>query len=283
MPKSEFAQFLLDRGFPFLKWLVIIYGTVLVMVYLAQSRLVYMPAREIVWTPKEMGLVYEDLQLVTEDQVKIHAWWIPNSASRKTILFCHGNGGNISYRQGYIRVLHQLGFNLLLFDYRGYGRSEGSPSEIGTYKDGERAWDYLTNTQAIAPADIYLYGESLGGGIASYLAQQKCQTGVGGLILGSTFTSIPDRAQELFPFLPVHLLSQYRYPNLERLAYITCPVLVLHSPQDEIIPFHHGQTLFAHARSPKTFVQLTGDHNTGFLQSLTVYEEGLRQFAQLVP
>lgn len=283
MLEPEFLRLSLDRLFTLVKWLGIAYGLVLIAVYFTQSLMVYMPTRQIVWTPKDMGLDYEELELITEDQIKINAWWIPKQGTAKTLLFCHGNGGNISYRQGYIRVLHYLGFNLLLFDYRGYGKSEGSPSEQGTYMDGEAVWRYLTGELKIAPQNIYIYGESLGGGIASYLAEEKSKEGIsiGGLVLGSTFTSIPDRAQELFPFLPVHQLARYRYPNLQRLAHITCPILVFHSPQDEIIPFHHGQTLFAQARSSKAFVELRGDHNTGFLQSLTVYEQGLKELAQL--
>jgi len=242
--------------------------------------MVYIPARKIVTTPENLGLDYTPIQVTTKDGIKIAGWYIPHSKSAKTILFCHGNGGNISYRQNYISVLHQLGFNLLLFDYRGYGESEGEPDEIGTYYDAEAAWEYLLQEQGVLPQDIIIYGESLGGGVAAYLAEQqsRSQVPVGGLVLGSTFTSIPDRASELFPYLPVHLLAKYRYPTLYRLPYITTPILVIHSPEDEIIPFHHGQKLYAHANQPKMFLQLSGDHNTGFIQSLPVYIAGLQKF-----
>lgn len=260
--------------------LLLSYLFILGLVYLGQSRMVYIPSRQIVGTPQNLGLAYTPVQITTKDGVKITGWYIPHSASAKTILFCHGNGGNISYRQNYISVLHQLGFNLFLFDYRGYGESEGEPSEIGTYYDSEAAWQYLTREQGIPPQEIIIYGESLGGGIASYLAEQqsRAQVAVGGLVLASTFTSIPDRASELFPYLPVRLLAKYRYPTLDRLPHITAPILVIHSPQDEIIPFHHGQKLYVHANPPKMFLELTGDHNTGFIQSLPVYMAGLRRF-----
>jgi Hydrolases of the alpha/beta superfamily len=260
--------------------LVVFYSAVLILVYLGQSKMVYIPARKIVATPENLGLAYTPLRITTQDGIKIAGWYIPHSQSAKTILFCHGNGGNISYRQNYISVLHQLGFNLLLFDYRGYGESEGEPHEMGTYYDAEAAWQYLLQEQGILPQDIIIYGESLGGGVASYLAEQqsRAQIRVGGLVLGSTFTSIPDRASELFPYLPVHLLAKYRYPTLERLPHITAPILVIHSPDDEIIPFPSWAKLYGHANQPKMFLELKGDHNTGFIQSLPVYMAGLQEF-----
>ncbi|MFN3927326.1 MAG: alpha/beta hydrolase [Pseudanabaenaceae cyanobacterium] len=276
----------LQRSLGILQILAIAYLSVLLLVYVTQSRMVYIPAREIIFTPDQIGLKYEPLTLTTSDHIKIKAWYIPydtDSKDRKTILFCHGNGGNISYRQSYIAVLHQLGFNLLFFDYRGYGESEGTPHEQGTYLDSEAAWAYLTTIQNIPPENILIYGESLGGGVASYLAEKLNQANIniGGLILGSSFTSIPDRARELFPFLPVDLLVRYRYPTYDRLPKITAPVLVIHSPQDEIIPFHHGQRNFHRANEPKQFLEIIGDHNTGFLESLPTYTAGIKTFAQL--
>ncbi len=271
---------LVRTSIPPLVVVLVVYLVILGLIYFGQSRMVYIPARKIVATPADLGLAYTPLRITTKDGIAIAGWYIPHSPTAKTILFCHGNGGNISYRQNYIAVLHQLGFNLLMFDYRGYGESAGEPSEIGTYYDSEAAWQYLVEEQNIAPKDIIIYGESLGGGIASYLAEQLSLAKVpfAGLVLASTFTSIPDRASELFPFLPVHLLANYRYLTLERLPRITAPILVIHSPQDEIIPFHHGQRLYDHANQPKMFLEISGDHNTGFIQSLPVYMAGLRQF-----
>jgi pimeloyl-ACP methyl ester carboxylesterase len=271
------------RLLPIIRILAIAYATSLIFIYLTQSRMVYMPSKQIVFTPDQMGLQYEPITLTTTDQIKLSAWYIPHSPNSKTILFSHGNGGNISYRQSYIAVLHQLGFNLLMYDYRGYGESAGSPDEEGTYRDSEAAWQYLIETKQTAPQNIILYGESLGGGVASYLAEKlsQQQIKIGGLILGSSFTSVTDRAKELFPFLPIDLLAKYRYPTYDRLPQITAPLLVIHSPQDEIIPFHHGQKNYERANQPKKFLQISGDHNTGFLDSLTTYTEGIKEFANL--
>jgi fermentation-respiration switch protein FrsA (DUF1100 family) len=257
-----------------------IYVGLLVVLIFGQSRLMYFPSRHIVSTPKDTGLAYESLRLTTSDGVAIAAWWIPvPQPQAPVILFAHGNGGNISYRLPYIRIFHQMGLASLFFDYRGYGESEGEPSEQGTYLDGEASWHYLTQIRNISPQQIVIYGESLGGGIATYLAAKYQPAGV---ILGSTFTSIPDRAKELFPLMPVDLIGQFQYNNLERLAQIQVPVLVIHSPQDEIIPFHHGRRLYEAANEPKFFLEIQGSHNEGFLDSLPIYQAGIEEFIKRI-
>jgi len=255
-----------------------IYVGLLLVLLFGQTRLMYFPSRQIINTPKDTGLDYEDLRLMTSDGVTIAAWWIPGeNPHAPVILFAHGNGGNISYRLPYIRIFQQMGLASLFFDYRGYGESEGEPSEQGTYLDGEASWQYLTQTRGIAPQRIIIYGESLGGGIATYLAAKYQPAG---LILGSTFTSVPDRAKELFPLMPVDLIAQFQYNNLERLGQIHVPVLIIHSPQDEIIPFHHGRRLYEAANEPKFFLEIQGSHNEGFLDSLPIYQAGMEQFVQ---
>ncbi|MCS7293720.1 MAG: alpha/beta hydrolase [Gloeomargarita sp. SKYBB_i_bin120] len=257
-----------------------VYGGLLLLLWLGQARLMYFPSRQIVATPQDTGLSYEDLRLTTADGVTISAWWIPApDPNAPVLLFAHGNGGNISYRLPYMRIFYGLGLASLFFDYRGYGESEGEPTEQGTYLDGEAAWRYLTETRHIPPERIVLYGESLGGAIATYLAVRFRPAGV---ILGSTFTSVPDIAKGLFPYMPVDWLAQFQYNNLERIQQIHVPVLVIHSPQDEIIPFDHGKRLYAAANEPKFFLQIQGDHNEGFLDSLPVYEAGIRQFLEKI-
>lgn len=263
-----------------LRLLAGIYVGLFLLLTFGQTRLMYFPSRQIINTPKDTGLEYENLRLITSDGVTISAWWIPvENQDAPVILFAHGNGGNISYRLPYIRIFHQMGLASLFFDYRGYGESEGQPSEQGTYLDGEAAWHYLTQTRNISANRIILYGESLGGGVATYLAT-KFQPA--GLILGSTFTSVPDRAKELFPLMPIDLIAQFHYNNLERLPQIQCPVLIIHSPQDEIIPFHHGQRLYEAANDPKFFLEIQGSHNEGFLDSLPTYQAGIEQFVQTI-
>ena len=202
------------------------------------------------------------------------------------ILFCHGNGGNIGNRVSYLPIFKDLGLATFLFDYRGYGKSEGKPSEEGTYSDVEAAWQYLTQEKQIPPQKIIIYGESLGGAIASYLAQkisqQDSKNSAGGLILASTFTSISDRAAELYPFMPIRFLSRFSYNSIDRLPIIKIPILVIHSIDDEIIPFHHGDRNFQVANQPKKLVTLRGDHNGGFLDSLETYRNGLKEFIQSI-
>ena len=240
------------------------YLGLVLLVYLAQSRLIYFPepGREIVSTPDQIGLAYESVEIITENNETLHAWYVPAPEAKATILFFHGNGGNISHRMDYLSMFHRLGYNTLIFDYQGYGQSSGSPSELGTYQDASAAWQFLTEEKKIAPAEIVLFGESLGGAIAAWLAAKE---NPGLLVLASTFTSVPDMAEKIYPFLPVHLIARFNYNTLESLQSITNPVFVAHSPQDEVVPFEHGHNLFQAAAEPKQFLELQGGHNNGFI------------------
>ena len=243
--------------------------------YFFQEKLVYFPSGAIVATPASLGLDYEEVGITTEDGVRLHGWFIPANESKATVLFFHGNGGNISFRMETIRILHSLGSNLLLFDYRGYGKSDGAPGEQGTYKDATAVWKYLTKERGIPANDIVLMGRSLGGAIASWLAEKESPRC---LILESSFTSLADVGAEVYPFIPVRMLSRIQYPTIERLKNIRCPVLIVHSPQDAIIPFHHGEQLFAAAHPRKEFLRISGGHNDGFVVSEKIYAEGIRNF-----
>ncbi|HSQ03142.1 MAG TPA: alpha/beta fold hydrolase, partial [Burkholderiales bacterium] len=167
-----------------------------------QSHFIYYPqlGKEMVATPADMGLAYEEIDLHTEDGETLSAWWMPAPNARGAFLLLHGNAGNISHRLGYVPIFRRLGYSTLLVDYRGYGESTGSPSEEGTYLDGAASWTWLTQTRGIAPRDIVIFGESLGGGVATWLASRHTPRAV---VLASTFTSIPDLAEELYPYLPV--------------------------------------------------------------------------------
>ncbi len=255
---------------------LIIYLALLLLLYLNQSSMIFVPSRQINLTPKTVGLEFESVQFITPDRVKLSAWFIPSSKPDSyVILQCHGNGGNISNRVDYSLIFYQMGLSSLQFDYRGYGNSEGSPDEEGLYLDALTAWEYLVDERQISPHKIIVYGESLGGGVASYLATQKP---IGGLILASTFTSVPDRAAELYPFFPIHSLSSYQFNTYDRLPQIKVPILVIHSREDVIIPFSHGEKNFARANEPKTFLEIKGDHNYGFLESGTIYSQGILDF-----
>ncbi|MDP1755213.1 MAG: alpha/beta hydrolase [Methylotenera sp.] len=243
--------------------LVLAYGSVAVLLFLMQDKLAYYPqiGREIQTTPREHGLDYEALTLATSDGERLDAWFVP-ARGQAVVLILHGNAGNISHRMDSIAMFHRLGYGVLIFDYRGYGRSSGKPSEEGLYRDAQTAWDHLTRQRGIAPAHIILFGESLGGAVAAWLASREKP---GALALSSVLTSAPELGADLYPWLPAKWLVRMRYDTLATMAQVSCPVLIAHSPDDEIIPFRHGQRLFDAAAQPKAFLPLTGGHNDSFI------------------
>jgi len=261
-------------------WIVIIIAGVYIIfagfLFIFQSHYIYYPVRALSADPGSIGLDFESVSFETKDRVKLSGWFIPGENARGVILFCHGNAGNISHRLESIQIFHRLGLDIFIFDYRGYGRSEGKPTEPGTYQDAEAAWRYLTEERQVNPDKVIVFGRSLGGAVASWLAQRHTP---GALILESTFTSIPDIAARLYPYLPVRLFSRFKYNTAEYLDRINCPVLIVHSRDDEIMPFSHGQRLFEMAKEPKKFLEITGTHNEGFITSGKHYEEGLNTFA----
>jgi fermentation-respiration switch protein FrsA (DUF1100 family) len=242
----------------------IAYLAVVVLVYLFQTNLVYFPqiGREVAVTPKVHGLQHEAVTIATEDGERLSAWWVPAETARGTVLIFHGNAGNISHRLDYLVMFHRLRYSSLIIDYRGYGTSTGSPSEAGTYRDAEAAWRWLTDTRKVAPRDIVLFGESLGGGVASWLAARVSPRA---LVLASSFTSVPDLGAQVYPFLPVRWMSRFSYDSIAALRAVKAPVLVAHSRDDDIVPFSHGRRLFEAASEPKSFLEMRGGHNDGFI------------------
>lgn len=261
-----------------LVWAAGAYALFLVFIYLVQPRLLYLPdlpSRQLQATPAAAGLDYEPLTLVTADGVELDAWFLPAPNPRATLLFLHGNAGNISHRLDSLAVFNRLGLSTLIFDYRGYGRSQGRPSEAGTYRDATAAWRYLTEARALEAGRIVVFGRSLGGAIAAELAARVRPAA---LILESAFTSAPDLGAQLYPFLPVRWISRFRYPTREYLAGVRCPVLIVHSRDDEITDFGHAERLFAAVPGPRRLLELRGGHNDGFLRSYDAYLDGLERF-----
>ncbi len=260
-------------------WLVIIIIAAYIIfagaLFIFQSRYIYFPERVLSADPATIGLPFESVSLETTDGVKLSGWFVPGESARGVVLFCHGNAGNIAHRLDSIRIFHQLGLDVFIFDYRGYGQSKGKPTESGTYKDAEAAWRYLVEERKVNPDEIIVFGRSLGGAVAARLAQSQTP---GALILESSFTSLPDIARKLYPYLPVRLLLRFKYNTAEYLSRVNCPVLIVHSRDDEIMPFSHGQRLFEMAREPKKFLEITGTHNEGFITSGKRYEDGLKAF-----
>ena len=254
------------------------YAVLAVALFFYQPNLLYfpdMPTREIEATPADIGLDFEPLTLVTRDDEELDAWFIPADHARGVLLFCHGNAGNISHRLESIRVFHELGLSVLIFDYRGYGQSSGKPTEKGSYRDADAAWRYLVTQRGIPAEHIILFGRSLGASVAADLATRQSAAGV---ILESAFTSVPDLAAKFYPWLPVRWLSRYQYDTRKKLADIHSPVLIVHSRDDEIISYSNGEQLFEAAREPKQFLPLRGGHNDGFLLSGKDYIRGLDGF-----
>jgi fermentation-respiration switch protein FrsA (DUF1100 family) len=255
-----------------------IYLVLIAFVYYSQSSLIYypnMPGRNLVATPEHIGLKYQNVQLVTADGINLHGWFIPNNSAKGTVVFFHGNAGNISHRLESIDVFNRLDLNVFIIDYRGYGQSEGKVTEKGTYRDAEAAWIYLTETRGISAKKIVIFGRSLGASIASWLARKHPPAA---LVIESGFTSIPSMAKRIYPFLPVRWLTYFQYDTKKNVTKVSCPILVVHSKNDEIIPFEEGREIYNAAPEAKQFLELQGGHNDGFLISGSIYVEGLRSF-----
>ncbi|MBS1115239.1 MAG: alpha/beta hydrolase [Nitrospirae bacterium] len=256
---------------------IVFFLLVSVSLYYRQDSMLFFPEKEIRQTPKDIGLEYEEVSLTTKDGVFITGWYIPAKDEKGVLLFCHGNAGNVSDRLDSIKIFHDLGQSILIFDYRGYGRSGGTISEKGTYLDAEAAWDYLIRVKHRSSRDIIIFGRSLGGAVAAETALRKDPAG---LILESTFMSIPAIAGKYYPWLPVSLIARYRYATVDKIGLIKCPKLIIHSQKDEIIPFQHGKKIYEKAAPPKEFLEIRGGHNDGFLLSGDTYTEGLKRFLE---
>jgi len=248
--------------------------------FLAQPSMIFFPHSDLEATPRDWRLDYEDVRLRTADGVELHGWFVPHRGSRRVLLFFHGNAGNISHRRESIEIFHRLGLNILILDYRGYGESRGKPTEKGLYLDARAAWRYLTEDRGYAPSDIVIFGRSLGGVVAAKLASEVAP---GGLILESSFSCAKDAAREIFPLLSRVVVMRFELDAATYVRGARCPVLVLHSPDDEIIPYRLGRKLFEAAPEPKRFIELRGGHNEGFVLSQPRYERALGEFLQPSP
>jgi fermentation-respiration switch protein FrsA (DUF1100 family) len=254
---------------------MMVYLLQVLYIYFNQHNIVYIPSRHLGATPDLVDLTYETVMLNAEDGTRIFGWYLPRERSRATLLFLHGNAGNISHRLSTLSLLHDLGLSVLIIDYRGYGESEGKPSESGIYMDAEAAWRYLTKDRGVPANEILIHGRSLGGAVAAYLASRNPAQGV---ILESTFTSAEEMAAELYPWLPTRWLTRLDYNTRKRLSGIQMPLMIIHSPADEIIPFEQAEALYQAGNPPKRFLQLSGSHNYGFMENADKYRQGLNEF-----
>ncbi|BCM92292.1 putative protein [Abditibacteriota bacterium] len=259
-------------------------GIVLVMAFLCwyEPRMIFyphIPTRQLEQTPDKVGLKYESVDLRTTDGVSLHGWFLPcraeSEATGFTLLYFHGNAGNISHGLSKCRTFVELGLDVLAIDYRGYGQSEGRPSEKGTYSDASAAYDYLTQQRHTPSEKIVVYGESLGSGVAVDLA---ARVPVRAVVLEAPFTSIADVAQRIFWFLPVHPFVRNRYDSIRKISCINAPLLLLHSRNDEFFRIRHSLRLLKAATEPKHLVELRGKHAVAFSESLDICRPALQNF-----
>jgi fermentation-respiration switch protein FrsA (DUF1100 family) len=251
----------------------VVLGTGVIVIF--EDSLIYFPIREGVRASPG-----EEVFLTTSDGVRIHGWYVPNPKAVRTILFLHGNAGNLEDRRPMLGRLRELPANVLLIDYRGYGKSDGKPSEDGLYRDARAAYDWLlTKTTADR---VVIFGKSLGGGPACELAST---VPAGGLIVQSAFTKAPDMASRVMPVLFfARFLMHTKFDNLAKVAAVRCPKLFIHSRADEIIPFAMGERLFAAAAEPKECAWFDrGGHNDLWFVQPREYYGRLAQFLESLP
>jgi fermentation-respiration switch protein FrsA (DUF1100 family) len=246
------------------------YAGLALVIYFMQPQFLYEPIRQIPYTPAELGLDFEEIYFKTGDRLRLHGWFVPAPNAQFTVLYFHGNGGNMMYFLETVNFLNKLGLNCFIFDYRGYGSSQGAPDEDGTYLDARAAYRWLTKKKGIDPRSIILFGWSLGGSIAAYLATKVKPMA---LIIESSFTSYRAIGQKFYPYMPVKWFARFNYPTIDYVRKVTCPVLVVHSRHDEIIPFEFGLQIYDAANEPKQFVEIFGRHNDGFLISGETYKK----------
>ena len=244
--------------------------------YLERNSLFY-PSKIIEATPGDWGIGYEDVFFLTEDGLKLNGWFIKGEPRQKTVLFIHGNAGNIGDRRDKIDVFYRLGVNVFIIDFRGYGKSEGFPNEQGLYMDVRGAYDYLVNARKIAKENIVLYGVSLGGTFAVDLAVHR---EVASLIIDASFSSGPDMARIMFPFVPSFLIKT-QLNSVQKVKKLNIPKLFLHSQEDEVVPFALGKKLFDAAAEPKQFVDLLGGHNDSHQVDRAKFINALKDFLGL--
>ena len=273
-----------------------------------QRILIYVPDRDASLGPTASGLApgrVQSVEVETADQLRLNGWHVltpnpsaangsggePLDAERPVILFLPGNGGNRSWRSDELDLISRQGADVYLFDYRGYGDNSGKPTEEGLANDARAAWRFLTEVRGIPAQRIVLLGESLGGGVATRLSWELCREGTppGGVILKSTFDSLVETGRYLYPWLPVRWVLIDRFPSIDRIPEVTCPLLVIHGTRDRIIPFSRGKLLFDAAPAtsasgiPKRFVELpSANHNDILVVERRAYAAAVKEFLEVL-
>ncbi len=255
---------------------VVAYVVLVALLYVFQERILFPATRDVYRDPSAYGWDFDEVFLPVQGE-KTHAWFIPLENARGVVLFSHGNAGNMADRLESIGLLRSFGLSVAAYDYGGYGRSTGSPSEARACADARAVWQYLTETRHIDPREVILFGRSLGGAVTADLASRVVPAGV---VLESTFLSTVAMGRAIYPWLPMGMLLKHRFESDRKVGDIRAPVMVIHSPQDTVIPYRHGRKLYELAPQPKRFIEITGDHNQGFVESEPVYRQAWEAFIQ---
>jgi fermentation-respiration switch protein FrsA (DUF1100 family) len=241
-----------------------------------ENRFVFYPQSSFDLTPEDLRLEYKDVYFNSGDGYRLHGWFFPLQTGGSVILFFHGNAGNISHRLENVRLLTERNLQVFIFDYRGYGKSSGKPSEKGIYVDGLAAYDYLVEKEHISPGNVVLFGRSLGGAVAIETALNRDTRSI---IVESAFASIKEMAKTMFPFNLFSFMLPSHYDNLNKISDINVPKLIIHGEEDEIVPFSMSKRLFEASRQPKFFYTVKGaGHNDTFIAGGDEYFENFVSF-----
>ncbi|MCF7870940.1 MAG: alpha/beta hydrolase [Candidatus Omnitrophica bacterium] len=252
--------------------------TLFLFVKFSQNNQIFFPVEAIEATPEDFGLSFEDVSIKSADNLKLNGWFIPNQPDSYVLLFLHGNGGNISHRLHKLGLLYELGLTIFIIDYRGYGRSQGSPDAAGIYRDAQASLNYLIDKKNIKADRIIVYGESLGSALAVNLAAHNR---VGGIVLEGAFSSGKDMAKIIYPYFPSFVLPNI-FESLKDIEKVNEPKLFIHSQADEIVPIGLAKKLYKKALEPKEFIEIIGGHNIAYLDGKDKYLSALDSFIEKI-
>ena len=254
---------------------IAIVSSLLLFLRYIETRTLFYPTKEISFLPDRANLKFQGVFFKTSDNVKLNGWFVHSEGSEYTILFCHGNAGNISHRIEKLKFFNELGCSVFIIDYRGYGKSQGRPSEGGFYKDAKAAYKYLLSRR-IFPDQIIGYGESIGGAVIVDLASREKMKAI---ILDSTISSVKDMIKCTYPFVPYWVFSS-RFDSESKIKSIKIPKLIIHSLNDEIVPYQLGKKLYEASPEPKDFLQIQGGHNSNFYESEELLRKKIGDFIE---
>ena len=253
-----------------------IYVMVAAGAFVFQKHLIHVPFAKYVATPDDRGMPFESVVLNQHnDNAKLNGWFVKHPDSQYSVLVLGGNAGNMSYMLDTVELFYKLGYSVFTYDYRGFGASEGKLTEPAMYDDASLAWNYLTETKQIAPENIVIFGRSLGTAVASWIANEFNPAA---LIMESGFTSLENLGAIYYKWLPTKYLLKFRYDSLSRISKVTCPILYIHSTEDELIPYTQSEKLYAASTAEKTLLAISGNHASGYFDSGETYTNGIENF-----